>query len=58
MPTDLNMPKDSERVACRTHFGRMLDRVRAEVERQGHHTVVSVLAEMDEIIDGHDDRNR
>lgn len=39
----------------RARFARMLDEVREEAEREGHHSVDEVLAEVDEILDRRDD---
>jgi antitoxin ParD1/3/4 len=39
----------------RLRFNRMLDEVRAEAEREGYQPIDRVLAEMDEVIAGHDE---
>jgi antitoxin ParD1/3/4 len=41
----------------RVRFNQMLDEVRAEAERKGYQSIEQVLAEMDEIIAGHDEPN-
>jgi antitoxin ParD1/3/4 len=41
----------------RVSFNHMLHEVRAEAEREGYQSIEQVLAEMDEIIAGHDEPN-